>query len=406
MKSVLRLVALVPIFFAAAGVVSAQEQTPPDPSTGARFQWGALRFTPGIVVSDIGVDSNVFNDADHQLSDTTTAIGPAVNFWSRLGALRVTGKAAGQYLYFKTYENQRSWNTMDQLRLELPLSRFTPFAIGAYTNTRQRPGFEIDARARASTNVATLGSEIHFSGTSGLILSASRTTIAFDAKETFLGAGLAEALNRHSDSELMEFRYRLTPLTTLVVDTEAVQDRFAFERLRNSDSYAVRPGFEFKPFALISGRVSAGFRRFNVLNDNVEDFQGVVAMVDAKYTLTTTTQISAQVNRDVTFSFEDNFPYYTLTTSALEAKQRVSSSWDVVARGGWQTLGYRAVTSNAANVPFSDHGQFYGLGVGYLIGETFRIGVDANYFRRVSESAARNYDGFRAGATVSYGILQ
>jgi hypothetical protein len=406
MKVALRVIALVSIFVAAAGVVSGQETVPPDPSESARFQWGALRFTPGILVSDIGVDNNVFNDPDHQLSDSTAAIGPAINFWTHAGTLRIIGKGSGQYLYFKKFDDQRSWNTTDEVRLELPLSRFKPFAVGGYSNTRQRPGFEIDSRARLSTNLVTLGTRLDFSGTTGLILSGTRMTTAFDEKETFLGSELANALNRHSDTEQLELHYRLTPLTSLVVTTEATQDRFDHDRLRNSDSYAVKPGFEFKPFALISGKVSAGFRHFNVLNDSVEDFQGLVAAIDAKYTLTTSTRIAALVSRDMAFSFEEQFPYYTLTLSAVELKQRVSTSWDAVVRAGWQTLGYHAVLTNAANVPFADRGRFYGAGVGYLVGETLRIGFDANYYSRDSQQNVRNYNGLRAGASVSYGIPQ
>jgi len=406
MKVALRIIALVLVFLAATNVAQAQEQEPQDPSLGARFQWGAFRFTPGIAVSDIGIDNNVFNDPDHQLSDSTAAFGPAINFWTHAGTLRITGKGSGQYLYFKKFDNQRSWNTTDELRLELPLSRFKPFAVGAYSNTRQRPGFEIDSRARSSTNLGTLGTRLDFSGTTSVILSGTRMTTAFDEKETFLGSELANALNRHSDTEQLELRYRLTPLTTLVVTTDATQDRFDHERLRNSDSYAVKPGFEFKPFALISGKVSVGFRHFNVLNDSVEDFQGLVAAVDAKYTLTTSTQIAAQLNRDLAFSFEERFPYYTLTSSALLLRQRLSTSWDMVFRGGMQSLAYRAVKTDLANVPFTDRGQFAGFGVGYLIGETLRVGFDANYYARKSQVSQRNYGGLRAGASVSYGISQ
>src|SRR4029078_1040450 len=102
---------------------------------------------------------------------------------------------------------------------ELPLSRIKPFALGSYVNTRQRPGFEIDSRARATTNVATVGTALRISGKTTFVLSGGRTTVAFDQADTFLGTALAEALNHHSDIEALPFRYLLTPLTTLVVHT-------------------------------------------------------------------------------------------------------------------------------------------------------------------------------------------
>jgi hypothetical protein len=404
MKSPIRAIALVSVFLAAVTPAFAQQEE--DAAQKARFQWGALRFTPGIVINNIGFDNNVFNDPNHQLGDTTADIGPAINLWTNIGRLRVAEKSSGTYLYFKQYGNQRSWNTANELKLDLPMTRLRPFVIGGYTNVRQRPGFEIDTRIRQSLNLVTLGTDVVLSGRSMLVLSATRSTMAIDQQETFLGSNLADALNRHTDTETLELRYKLTPLTTLVVASDATQDRFAVDRLRNADSIAVRPGFEFKPFALVAGKVSVGFRHFNVLNDRVPDYQGPVANVDVRYTLTTTTQLAATVTRDLAFSYDEATPYYALTNSGVTLTQRLASSWDVIAHGGWQQLGYRAAATDTAGTPREDRGQIYGLGVGYLVGETFRIGLDVNYYQRRSQFFGRNYDGFRAGMSVSYGILQ
>ena len=75
MKSAFRAVALVSLFLAAPLSLSAQV-VDENPGDHARFRWGGLRFTPGISVTDVGVDNNVFNDAAHQVSDTTAAILP------------------------------------------------------------------------------------------------------------------------------------------------------------------------------------------------------------------------------------------------------------------------------------------------------------------------------------------
>jgi putative beta-barrel porin BBP2 len=404
MTSALRVLALVSLFLSGAAGVFAQEEQ--DPRETARFHWGALSFTPGIVIDNVGFDNNVFNDAERPVSDTTAAVGPGINLWTKLGPIHLTERSSGQYLFFNQYENQRSWNTANELKLEWPMARLRPFAIGGYANAKQRPGFEIDARVRASTNLATLGTDLRFSGKTTLVLSGTRTTTAFDQKETFLGNDLASALNRHSDTEVLEFRYRLTPLTTFVLASDANQDRFEIDHLRNTDSFAVRPGFEFKPFALISGKVFVGFRHFNVLNEQVQDFQGAVAVVDAKYTLTTSTQLGARVSRDIAFSFDDAFPYYALTDAGLTVRQHITSSWDVDARGGVQRLAYRAARPDIITSARTDGGQSYGLGLGYLVGETLRIGFDVNYYLRRSPLTQRNYDGLRAGVSVSYGISQ
>jgi hypothetical protein len=406
MKFLLRALAMVSLFMSLASVASAQDRpVPEDPGESARFQWGALRFTPSIALSSLGVDSNVFNTTDDPRRDTTAALGPAVNLWLKVGPARLSGKTSGQYLYFKTYDSQRAWNTNDNLRIDLPLARLKPFLIGNYVNTRDRPGFEIDSRARSATNTVTLGTDLRLSGKTTFVLSGSRTTTAFDQHETFLGAALAQALNRRSDIERLQFRYALTPLTTLVVNNDAIQDRFDFEPARDADSFRVLPGFEFKPSALISGAVAVGFRHFNARDETFPDFNGVVASVDARYTLAAT-QFQAQIHRDLAFSFEAANPYYALTDVNVAVTERITQAWDIIGRAGTQKLDYRQIQTSVVSTRPADKGRLYGLGIGYRLGETARLGLDVNYVVRRSPETLRQYEGFRVGATVSYGLSQ
>jgi Putative beta-barrel porin 2 len=405
MKSAIHRLALVSLFVCTAALLFAQERPETiDPSETARFRWGPLRFTPGIALTDIGVDSNVFNTVDDQRQDTTAAVGPAVNFWAHLQRARVTGKSSGQYLYFKTYDNQRGWNTTNELEFDLPLARLRPFVSGSYINTRERPGYEIDSRSRAATNTVRLGTDLRVSGKTIFTFSGSRTNIAFDQNDTFLASELARSLNRREDAEEFQFRYGLTPLTTLVVKNEAIQDRFSSETGRNADSIRVMPGFLFKPLALISGSAFVGFRHFNALNDTIADFNGLVAKVDAQYVVAAT-RLQVKVGRDVVFSYEDINPYYKLTDVALTLTQRVTRSWDIVGRGGWQSLEYQQLQSSLGDGR-TDRGRLYGGGAGYRFGEALRLGLDVNYLVRRSPDFARQYNGVRVGASVSYGIPQ
>ena len=367
-----------------------------------------LRFTPSIAVSNIGVDNNVFNETEDPKQDTTAAVGPAINLWLHLGKARLSGNATGQYLYYKTYASQRAWNSKSEALFEVPMPHLKPFIGGSYLNSRERPGFEIDARARRRDVNVKLGTDIRLSGKTTLVLSGSRDVLRYDRDETLLGSDLAKTLDHRTDTELLQLRYALTPLTTFVVSADSLQDRFVSSSARNADSLRVMPGFELKPFALISGKVSVGFRHFNVLDTGTPDFNGVVASVDARYVLRAT-QFSTRVNRDISYSFEPTSPYYALTDIGLEITQRVTRSWDALVRGGWQSLAYRnaAGSASSAGLPLRvDHGTVYGAGARYRLGETARIGVDANYYRRDSQNTFRTYDGLRVGASVSYGTSQ
>ena len=270
------------------GAARASAQEAADPADSARFRFGPLRFTPGISLTNLGLDTNVFNEVDNPKEDRTAALGPAVNFWLSLGPSRFSGNAAGQYLYFDKYANQRAWNTSNEAKWELPLARMTPFIGGFYQNTKNRPGFEIDSRVRMTSQSVNLGTTVKLSGRSTLKLSGTRSHVAFDDQASFLGSDLSGALDQASNAEELQFRYRLTSLTTFLVTAEGFQDRFEFDALRNANSIRVMPGFEMKPSALISGKANVGYRRFDPLAPTVPKYQGFVAAVDVKYVIRAT----------------------------------------------------------------------------------------------------------------------
>ncbi len=402
MRVVLRVAALALVCFGMATAAS-QAQDAPDPAESARFRFGALRFTPSIAVSNVGVDSNVFNEAVDPKQDTTAAVGPAVNLWLKTGAARLSGKASGQYLYFNKYSNQRSWNTNADGRWDLPLARFVPFVAASLSDNKDRPGYEIDSRVRLKEEKVRLGTPIRLSGKTSLLLEASHTSTRYDQNDLVLGDQIAQTLDRRTKNEEARIRVALTPLTLFVVRAEAQQDRFVYESIRNADSIKVMPGFDLKPEALISGQVFVGVRHFNALQSDVPDFTGVVADVSASYVLRAS-QVQLRVSRDLGFSYELLEPYYAQLDTGLTFTQRVTSRWDLVGRGGHQTLAYRHITSDTASGR-TDRSWQAGAGIGYWPAATFRLGLDALYSKRESGFRVfRNYDGLRVGASFSYGL--
>jgi hypothetical protein len=391
-------------FGVSSGPAAAQD--PEDPFETARFRLGPVRFTPAFEITSIGHDSNVFNEAEDPKSDTTAAFGPVVQLWIRPGGTRLMAKVGGQYLYFKEFDSQRSWNTSNEGRWEVPLSRVTPFIAGSYVNSRERQGYEIDARSRRRDDSVTVGSRINFSGKTAIVMSFRRFNVEYDDEETFLGTALAEGLNRREDTTRVQFRYALTPLTTLVVDTDLARDRFRLTEVRDTDSVMVRPGFELNPMALISGRVFVGYRQFKPLDENLPEYRGVVAAVNATY-IRGATRFEAKVDRDLAYSYEPTRPYYALFDAGLTVTQRVTSAWELVGRGSRQILAYRQLESVEARDPQRDRGWVYGGGIGYRLGEAFRFGFDTNYYTRRSEfEGRRDYEGLRAFGSISYGIQQ
>jgi len=169
----------------------------------------------------------------------------------------------------------------------------------------------------------------------------------------------------------------------------------------------VRPGFELNPLALISGRVFVGYRQFTPLDENVPDYRGVVAAIDATY-IRGSTRFEMKVDRDLAYSYESTRPYYALLDTGLTVTQRITTAWELVGRGSRQTLAYRQLASlETTQNPQRDRGWVYGGGIGYLPGDTLRLGVDTNYYTRRSEfEGRRDYEGLRVFGSISYGIQQ
>ena len=399
--------AVVSLCLLAATAAPAAAQAIQDPYESARFQLGPVKFTPSLQVTSVGRDSNIFNEADDPKADTTAAIGPSVGLWMRPGGTRLSARIGAQYLYFREYDNQRAWNTSNDGRWEVPLSRFTPFVEGSYVNSKERMGYEIDSRSRRRDAALGVGTEFRLTGNTTLVLAFRRFNAKYDEKESFLGTELADALNRREDRSKLQLRYAITPLTTLLVEGELGSDRFSRTNVRDSNTVKLVSGFQFKPLALISGRVLAGYRQFDPLTSSLPDYRGFVASVDAAYVSRGSTRFQVRVDRDVAYSYEPTRPYYGLLDTGLEVTQRLGPTWEVVGRGSHQRLQYRLIGAAPKSGTPADKGFVTGVGVGYRPAETLRLGLDANYYTRRSDFAgARDYEGLRVFGSISYGIMQ
>ncbi len=85
-----------------------QQPQLPDPEAIGRFRLGFVRFTPSITLTNLGVDTNVFNELDDPKDDFTVSFGPKAEFWSRLGPRgHLYGNVGLDYQYFQEYDSQR-----------------------------------------------------------------------------------------------------------------------------------------------------------------------------------------------------------------------------------------------------------------------------------------------------------
>lgn len=410
-------VCLASAFALAISAAAFAQQPPPapqpvgeeDPAANARVHFGPLALTPSVALSNLGVDTNVFNTFDDPQQDFTMTLAPSSDLWLHMGRGMLSGHVSGGFVYFQKFASERAFNTADALRFDLPLNRFRPYVIEAYTNARRRPNFEIDARSRYQLDATTVGVDLALFGKTTVGVYGRRDRTRYKQDELFFGTNLADALNRTDKTLGFKVVHELTPLTTVSLNGEAERDRFQVDTLKDSNSERFSLGVDLNPAALISGSATIGYRQFHALGPGVPDYNGLTAEADMSYILLGVTQLGVQFLRDLDYSFYgvDQAPYYVLTGISGSVTQHFFGPFDLVARAGHEHLAYRSVVSSitpAANRV--DTYRTFGGGLSYRYSPDVRLGINIDDVHRTTPLEDHAFDGLQFGVSVTYGTQQ
>jgi Putative beta-barrel porin 2 len=380
------------------------QSTNSEPPANARVRVGPLAVKPSVALTNVGIDSNVFNEAQNPKRDVTATIEPQIETWLRLGAGRLHTRSRSGIVYFQQYHGERSVNADHQARLEFLFNRVRPFVEASFLDSRLRPGYEIDTRARREETAVTAGGRIRLIGATWLDIAAHRSRVAFDADATFFGTHVRDVLNRDVDRVTASVRYPLTPYTTIVMRADTQRDRFELSPVRDAKSLRILPGVEFDSRAAISGRAFVGYHRFDAFSADVPSYRGLNASVDLTYIVHRSTKFSVRAERDVEYSMERVQPYFLATDVSGSITQALFRPWDVQVTWGRQQLDYVDAGSPTNEPGRIDRVRTYGAGIGYRISSDTRVGVDVSYYRRASDHEGRQYETLRAGTSVTYGF--
>ncbi len=375
----------------------------------ARVHVGPFYLTPSVQLKELGIDSNVFNAAGEQKSDFTVTVGPKVNMWVPLARRALfTTSAATDIVWYAQYGSERSIDPQFNVRGEIYLQRITLFAENAFLNTRQRPNFEIDLRSRHVENNALGGVEVALTPKFSVEVAGRRFDTSYDADAQFDGTSLQQTLNRMTTGVQATARHKATVLTTLAMRYENLQDRFEYSPERDSRSYRVMPGVEFKPRALISGSAYVGYRKFTpAMRTILPEFSGLVAQLGLSYTLIGSTTVGVTYRRDLTYSYEADQPFFIDGSVGASMRHALGARFDVLVSADRHKYEYDDLLTAAPVVPVQriDTTWNYAASIGYRLSDNGRIGFGGSYWMR--ESTTRqfmDYDNLRIGTTATYGF--
>lgn len=384
---------------------AAWAQSQPDPWEQMRFRTGPIAWTPTIQMKNVGIDTNVFNAVENPQQDFTFTAGPQVDWWLRAGNIRLHGTNGADAVYFSKFESERGINQSHKLTVEYRLNRIRPYVSGSFLDTKDRPGYEIDARARHTESEVRGGVVVRFTAKTRIDLAGFQRQYEFTGDDQFSGTYLAEILNRKTTGGSGTLLFSLTPLTTLTLLGEVGEERFANEPVRDNSSSRIMPGVELSPDALLKGTARVGYRKLTMTSPTIPDFQGLVAAVNVSYVLLGRTRLTVTADRDAHFSYEVSRPYYVTTRLGGAVRQSLGKRFDLEARGGSQRNSYQhaaaAVESVADRV---DKTVILGGGIGYTPSQASRFSLNVDYHRRRSPATNRDYDSLRAGLSVTYGF--
>ncbi len=399
-----RLTVLVALFAVGTAAAATAQTATGEPPANVQMRIGPLYINPSLSLGNAGTDTNVFNDATNPKSDFTMTLTPATDLWLRLGPSWVQSTISEDLVWYQQYASERSANNTYTVKWIVPLARLTVTPTWTHVNSRERVGYEIDARALHTATSYGAQAELRLLSKTFIGVQGQRTTTDYDPGATFLGVNLSGELNDTDTVGSVALRHQLTPLTSVSISAVLDEDRFELDPLRNSKSREINGSISFDPAALIKGSAMFGYRDFKPDSPDLPAFAGMTMAVNLDYVLLGVTKFDVTAARDVQYSYDINQPYYVQTGLTGTISQQLFGPIDIVARGGLQRLEYR--DRIGAAVPVADRLDrvtLYGGGIGYHLGRDTRIGFNVDQTRRQSAVAERAYNGLQYGFAVTYG---
>ena len=372
----------------------------PDPVPPGTVVLGPVQITPSLVLRDMGLDENVFNQPVDPKSDFTFTLAPAAQVRVRMRRLRLAYSTSSEFVYYQTYETERGTKTASSVRMDLDLGTLKPYGSISGLNSKARVNPEVDERARHRDLTYGAGVALKVGSRTTLLVNGTQATVEFEPDAEFRGVELDRSFDGRRRTVDVGMSLALTPLTSFNVALAREEQRFDRAPERDSDSWRVTPGLTFSPTGLVTGAASIGYRHFQPVSPTLPGYSGLVSTVGVGATLYGRHQAQVVFNRDVQYSYETANTYYVGTGGTLTWTLSVVGPIDVRGTAGRYLMDYGRVSAEAG----TDTTTTYGGGVGYRFTNRARLGANAEWSRRESDrSAARAYRNHRIFVGLTWG---
>jgi hypothetical protein len=335
--------AFVLTLIAASAHAQGSVWSPPDPSepwTNAKMKIGPIFVAPSFDLRNLGIDNNVFRDEQNPKQDLTATIAVNTKFGAHFKALSLIFNQDNRYLWFRRYTSERSIDGGLGGILELRTRPFRPWLSWSKSKSHDRVGYEIDERAGRETPLLETGADVRFGARTGMTMSMRRQETTYDQGEFYDGVDLKEALDNRVTFAHINGSWSYTQFTNLMGGFEWSRQKFLLNPLRSSDSHYYFAGFEARGDTPVIGKLQVGFKEQIHEDPNLKDIRIVVVHTNITTIAADRVQLVVSGDRDVAFSYDDDFPFYIENGISVAATIRVSTRLDLLAGGRAALLVY------------------------------------------------------------------
>ena len=406
-----RLIAILTVVAALAtpALVRAQSLPPPptgpvaDPAENAKVRIGPFFLQPAFGLSNVGLDTNVFNDPENVQKDWTGTVSLGMLAGVRFGPTRLTVKTNTDYVYYAHFNDERSIDGVTRYQFEVRRPRLRPWIAYEKTKSHERYGFEIDERAGRNSGVYEAGVEYRVGFRLGTRFIGRQRKSAYQAEETFRGVTLSDTLDATFREGAVQLLYELSPLSSLRLSGEVTQNRFEKATRRNSEDRSAFIGIEGGKGAGIEGQVDVGWTQRTSDDPTAPSFDGLVARGSAALILWEQVRVAFGLDRGPQWAFEDFYSFYIQSGGSTEVTWRPHQRFDIIATGQHYWLDYNHALDERG-VLRTDKVYSYGGGIGFFL-QGYpgpRLGVSLERSARESIIEERRYDSLRYYTHVGF----
>jgi len=387
----------------------AQDKLEP-PDLTRYLRWGPVRARPGIGLSNLGYDNNIFlSSGDNVIGDYTATLSPRLDGLVLFGdGPFLTFREQLEYTAYFSYTDQSYYDNRASARLTVPFRRFGLLTDGTLNRIRERPVDLDDIRPIRHERGAGVGFLVRPGWRTEVELRLGQMDYEYsDPDSAVVDSGIAR-LSRAEGSLNLRVRYRALGRTSLVFD--GLRKTIDFDEpeivdgapvARNTDERRTMVGVELAVGGPLTGTLLAGWDAIDARDPALADLSEVAGEAHLVYRLNGRTRFEIDGVRLPGFSTFTTESYYLLSELGLRPVYYFNRLWgfEAALRRGWL-----AFPASSGAIERQDDLLRYDVGVRLRVMEN-SMGRRVEYWFRVGRyHRDSNLDGFdRDQSTVGFG---